>query len=156
MTTDRATSRFVPDGFAAPRGLEHALFTLRPLDVEYNERDYAAWTTSLAHIASTPGFVGADWPHAMSLDDNRQDLARHAADFAVRRGFTYTVLDGDDVIGCVYIYPSKASAHDARVSSWVRYDHAQLDAVLYFAVLDWLATEWPFANVEYAPRREVR
>ena len=106
MTTDRHRD-FVPDGFAAPRCLEHALFTLRPLDVEHNERDYAAWTTSLEHIASTPGFVGTDWPHPMRLDENRRDLARHAADFAARRGFTYTVLDGDDVIGCVYIYPSK-------------------------------------------------
>ena len=60
MTTPPANIRFVPDDFAAPRSLEHALFALRPLDIEHNERDYAAWTTSLEHIASTPGFNGAD------------------------------------------------------------------------------------------------
>ena len=152
---DIRSAGFVPDGFAAPRILRHALFTLRPLDVEHNERDYAAWTTSLTHIASTPGFVGGDWPHAMSLDDNRQDLARHAADFAARRGFTYTVLDGDDVIGCVYIYPGSDAEHDAKVSSWVRHDTAPLDVVLYRAVRDWLGTHWPFSRVEYAPRREA-
>lgn len=152
MATELVNVRFVPDGFAAPRALEHALFVLRPLDVEHNERDYAAWTTSLDHIASTPGFVGTDWPHPMRLDENRHDLERHAADFAARRGFTFTVLDGDDVIGCVYIYPSKDPAHDARVSSWVRRDRADLDVVLYRAVLDWLARDWPFTRVDYAPR----
>lgn len=153
MTTDPPS--FVPNGFAAPRCLEHASFTLRPLDVEHNERDYAAWTTSIEHIAATPGFVGADWPHPMSLDENRGDLARHAADFAARRGFTYTVLDGHDVIGCVYIYPSKDAAHDAKVTSWVRRDRAPLDAVLHRAVQAWLARDWPFTRVEYAPRPEA-
>ena len=45
----------------------------------------------------------------MSLADNLRDLENHARDFAERRGFTYTVLatDTTDVIGCVYIYPSR-------------------------------------------------
>lgn len=161
MPTDLASSRFVPDGFAVPRGLEHALFVLRPLDVEHNERDYAAWTTSLDHIASTPGFVGTDWPHPMRLDENRHDLERHAADFAARRGFTYTVLDGDDVIGCVYIYPvgtddadraSDPIENDASVRSWVSVAHAPLDRPLWEAVTEWLREVWPFERVAYAPR----
>ena len=43
----------------------------------------------------------------MSLEENLADLERHARDFADRTGFTYSVLDGDDVIGCVYVYPSR-------------------------------------------------
>ena len=99
---------FVPDDFDVPQQLIHASFHLEPLGVQHNERDYAAWTGSMDHIKATPGFVGAPWPHEMSLDENSDDLARHADDFAGRRGFTYTVLDDtNDVIGCVYIYPGR-------------------------------------------------
>ena len=153
MTKPNGVTAFVPNDFEAPRQLDHASFRLRPLDVEHNERDYAAWTTSMEHIGSTPGFVGESWPHAMSLEANRGDLAKHAADFAARRGFTYTVLDaGDDVIGCVYIYPSRDAQHDARVTSWVRVSHGPLDVVLYDAVAAWLAADWPFARIDYAAR----
>ena len=147
------THLFVADDFDVPRRVDHPQFRLRPLDVEHNERDYAAWTTSLEHIGATPGFIGEAWPHPMSPDENRGDLAKHAADFAARRGFTYTVLDaGDDVIGCVYIYPSKDSAHDAKVSSWVRHSHAPLDRTLYEAVSAWLTDVWLFKRVDYAAR----
>ena len=61
------------------------------------------------HIRATPGFAGASWPHQMSLAENLSDLERHAQDFIARRGFTYTVLSTatGEVIGCVYIYPSR-------------------------------------------------
>ena len=90
----------------------------------------------------------------MTLDENRADLQRHADDFRKRTGFTYTVLDPESraVIGCVYIYPSRESHHDAGVRSWVRASHAHLDAPLWRAVSDWLASDWPFGSVGYAPR----
>jgi hypothetical protein len=39
----------------------------------------------------------------MTLAENHDDLERHAHDFRERSGFTYSILDGDEVIGCVYI-----------------------------------------------------
>src|SRR5579864_5241164 len=93
-------------------------------------------------------------PREMTPEENRADLQRHADDFRNRKGFTYTVLDraSRDVIGCVYIYPLPDSEHDARVLSWVRASHAQLDAPLWRTVSEWLASDWPFGSVEYAPR----
>ena len=41
---------------------------------------------------------------------------------------------------------------DARAQSWVRASHAELDAPLWRAVAEWLASDWPFGSVEYAPR----
>jgi hypothetical protein len=155
MTQTASEVAFVPDGFDPPRALDHAQFRLRPLDVQHNERDYAAWTSSMQHIKATPGFADATWPHPMSLAANHDDLAKHAADFAARRGFTFTVLDAqDDVIGCVYIYPSRDAGHDVRVHSWVRASYAPLDPVLHDAVARWLADAWPFERVDYAPRTE--
>ncbi len=150
------SSGFVPDGFDVPQGLDHAAFRLRPLDVEYNRRDYAAWSTSIDHIRATPGFSSESWPREMSLEANRGDLAKHAHDFAARRGFTYTVLDAvDDVVGCVYIYPSRDDRHDVRVRSWVCARCAALDGALYRAVVEWLANAWPFERIDYPSRLDA-
>jgi hypothetical protein len=153
---------FVPADFAVPDGLVADGFRLAPLGPQHNEADYAAWAGSIDHIRATPGFIGRSWPHRMSLEDNLRDLERPAQDFAARRGFTYTVLGAgsDEVIGCVYIYPPQGQGprggteglRGAAVRSWVRADRAQLDRVVYDAVLAWLERDWPFHSIEYAPR----
>jgi hypothetical protein len=124
---------FVPEDFEVPRTLVRPELDLEPLGPEHNEGDYAAWSSSIEYIRATPGFAGRSWPHDMSLGENRDDLGRHAGDGAI--------------VGCVYIYPGGEGAH---VRSWVRADRAQLDGVLRAAVRDWLASAWPFAEVEYA------
>jgi RimJ/RimL family protein N-acetyltransferase len=145
---------FVPPDFAVPARLETELFTLEPLGPEHNERDYDAWTSSKEHIHATPGWHDSTWPQAMTLDENRADLERHADDFRQRTGFTYTVLDrpSGSIVGCVYIYPGRDSEHDARVLSWVRASRADLDVPLWSSVGDWIAAEWPFRSVDYAER----
>lgn len=73
--------------------------------------------SSIDHIAATPGFdLDGDWPVTMTLEANLADLEMHARDFANRDGFTYSILDGVDVIGCLHIYPSSAHGHDAAIS----------------------------------------
>jgi hypothetical protein len=146
---------FVPDDFVPPTGLDHPELRLRPLGPEHNASDYAAWTSSLEHIRSSPGWEGQSWPRPMTPEENLADLERHQRDFAARTGFTYTVLapgEPPTVIGCVYIYPGKTPDHDAKVASWVRAADAELDPVLFRAVRDWLRNRWPFARVDYAVR----
>jgi hypothetical protein len=146
---------FVPDDFEIPRELVTAAFRLEPLGPEHNEGDYRAWTASIEHIRATPGFAGRPWPRAdMTLAENLGDLQQHAADFAARAGFTYTVraAGSDEIIGCVYIYPAASGASVADVRSWVSADRASLDVVLYEAVSQWLRSAWPFTAVSYAPR----
>ena len=145
---------FVPHDFDVPRGLVTPEFALEPLGPEHNEQDYDAWTSSMEHIRSTPGYPDGTWPRAMTLEQNRADLERHADDFRNRKGFTYTVLDpaSREVIGCVYIYPWRDDEYDASALSWVRASRAELDVPLWRAVSEWLASDWPFETVEYAPR----
>ena len=158
-SSDGAALPFVPAEFIVPVGLDCPAFRLRPLGPEHNSSDHAAWTSSMDHIHATPGYEGRRWPHPMTSDENRVDLERHAADFAGRTGFTYTVLapgDGDGehatVIGCVYIYPAETPGFDAHVRSWGRAADARLDTELHRAVSAWLADKWPFERVEYAER----
>ncbi|MET9290726.1 N-acetyltransferase [Streptomyces sp. NPDC003077] len=168
---------FVPDDFPVPQRATLGPFRLEPLGPRHNEADHAAWSSSIEHIRATPGFVGRGWPpvEGMSLEANLADLERHRSDFDTRAGFTYTVLeggedgedsedgedgaegaDGDDgeVIGCVYIYPSRTQEHVTTVRSWVRADRAEFDKPLYDAVSAWLRTDWPWPlpSIHYAPR----
>jgi RimJ/RimL family protein N-acetyltransferase len=142
---------FVPPDFDPPQRLVTPEFELEPLGPEHNESDYAAWSTSIEHIHTLQGFVGSRWPREMTREDNLRDLERHAADFAARTGFTYTVRepDGGPVIGCVYIYPRDDDADGAQVRSWVTARRAELDAPVRAAVRDWLDTAWPFATIDY-------
>jgi len=146
-----AEAPFVPTDFAPPKALVADRFVLEPLGPQHNEGDHAAWMSSIAYIRATPGFPDGNWPplEGMSLERNLEDLRRHAADFNARAGFTFTVLEPvtRDVIGCVYIYPSKSPDVDVTVQSWVRSSHAELDLPLADAVAAWLAAEWPWERV---------
>jgi len=147
---------FVPVDFDPPTSLVTDDFRLEPLGPQHNEADLAAWMSSIDHIRSTPGYPDGKWPppEGYPPERNLQDLERHARDFEQRKGFTFTVLDpGDgDVIGCVYLYPTKDEDFDVTAQSWVRASHAHLDAPLADAVARWLGTEWPWERVDRCGR----
>lgn len=146
---------FVPADFEPPTRLVEPRFRLEPLGPQHNGPDLAAWTSSIDHIRSTPGYPDGRWPpiEGMSLESNLSDLRRHAADFEARRGFTFTVLEpSGDVIGCVYMYPTPAVEYDVTVQSWVRTDRADLDVPLADAVAAWLHADWPWRRVDRCGR----
>jgi len=147
---------FVPAGFVPPNVFVDPRFRLEPLGPQHNEADHAAWTSSIAHVRSTPGFPYGDWPppDGMSLERNLDDLRGHAADFEARTGFTFTVLDPltGDVIGCVYLYPSPSPDTAVSARSWVRATHAELDRPLADAVASWLTAAWPWTRIDHPGR----
>lgn len=145
----------VPSDFDVPETHAWSGFHLEPLGEQHNERDHVAWMSSIDHIRATPGFGPEEepnWPEPMSLEENRQDLVRHARDFEARRGFTYSILEGDEVVGCIYIYPSRLPDRDAQVSSWVRESHALVDREVREALGSWIDDVWPFKHAHYAGR----
>ena len=153
MTSDE----FVPLGFDPPTSLVTDQFRLEPLGPQHNQADHAAWTSSIGYIRSTAGFADGSWPpvSGMTLEENLSDLRRHAEDFTRGAGYTFTVLDpddNDDVIGCVYLYPSSSERWDVTVKSWVRADMANLDLPLADAVARWLASDWPWDRVDRCGR----
>jgi hypothetical protein len=152
MTVDE----FVPVGFDPPTSFVTEQFRLEPLGPQHNAADHAAWMSSIEHIRSTPGYPDGKWPPlaGMTLEENLADLRRHADDFARRVGFTFTVLDprDNDVIGCVYLYPSTSEDSDVTVQSWVRADRSDLDETLADAVARWLVSDWPWKRVDRCGR----
>jgi len=74
-------------------------------------------------------------------------------DFAARTGFTYSVLDGDEVVRVRLSVPTNDGEHDVEAQSWVRASRAELDVVLWRRLSAWLAEAWPFQRPLYEPRR---
>ena len=142
---------FVPIDFEVPLHFEGPGFHLEPLGPVHNERDHRAWMSSIEHIKATPGMDWDSWPSPMTLEENLADLEMHARDFEGREGFTYSILDGDKVVGCVYIYPSE-DRFDAHVRSWVTESRSELDPVVWETLNGWLAADWPFGEFLYASR----
>lgn len=146
------TDTFVPAGFEVPVTFEGPGFHLEPLAPVHNDRDYRAWMGSIEHIRSLPGMGEGNWPAPMTLEENMSDMEMHYKEFIDRKSFTYSILDGDDVIGCLYIYPGESESVDARVRSWVTEGRAEMDRIVWRSISDWLATTWPFASISYDPR----
>ncbi len=146
------SNEFVPADFEPPTSLVAEEFRLEPLGPQHNQADLAAWMSSIDHIRNTPGFPDGNWPppEGMAPEANLADLTRHASDFEQRKGFTFTVLDpaDGDVIGCVYLYPSKDEEYDVTVESWVRASHAALDVPLADALVEWIASDWPWTRLD--------
>ncbi|HZD24402.1 MAG TPA: N-acetyltransferase [Acidimicrobiia bacterium] len=143
---------FLPPDYTVPNGLSGPGFRLEPLGPEHNERDHQAWMSSIDHIRATPGMEGGRWPTPMTLEQNLQDLEMHAGEFKRREAFAFSVLDDDEVIGCVYINPGCDQPNRAHVRSWVTATRADMDAAVWRAVSDWLSEDWPFDGYDYAPR----
>lgn len=142
-------------------------YRLEPLGPEHNDRDHAAWTNSIDHVAATPGFRSEDWagdvwPRPMSLAENLADLEQHAHEFADGSAFAYSVVSPAppfDVIGCVYIDPDETRTVGAdpvgsvaMVRCWLIAARADLEAVLVAEVDRWLAEAWPFTSVRWPGR----
>lgn len=147
---------WIPADFAVPTLIEGPGFKLAPLGPALTEIDYRAYMGSIAHLQAT--FTRSpDWPNdRITLKDAAVDMETEAGRFARRESFAYAVLtpDGTRERGCVYVYPSRVAGHDAQVVMWVtaaEYE-AGFDAELYAWTLEWIARDWPFANVAYPGR----
>jgi hypothetical protein len=161
MSTTTTAFRETEDVFERvvdpPVALSTTWFRLEILAPVHNERDYEAWMSSIEHIHATPGFAQTDWkdddwPTPMTLDQNRADLEQHRREFVAGEAFAYSVLDGDDVIGCVYIDPDDSGAADAMVRSWVRASRAERDLDLAVEIDHWLRDVWPLRSRRWPGR----
>jgi RimJ/RimL family protein N-acetyltransferase len=148
-------TRLLPPGCTVPPPLRTAEFVFEVLGPEHNERDHLAWTQSIEHIRSTPGFASRQWPpDGMTLSQNLRDLEWHREEYTRRASFAYAVLAASDgaYVGCVYFSPPTRAEFDVDVASWVRKERADLDAPLHAAVRSWLDDEWPWTRPDHTDR----
>jgi hypothetical protein len=145
-------NQFVPSDFVVPEPPNDERFLFALLGPEHNVADLDAWSSSIEHIHSTPGFRPDGWPERRyTLEENLADLESHRDRSERRLDFAWTVLDPehpDTVIGCVYLYPDPTGVASGKARSWIRADRAHLDGPLRDHLRPWFATEWPM-DVRY-------
>jgi len=148
---------FVPAGVTVPIGIESDYFRVRMLTVNDLVKDYDAVMSSVDHLQGVFGPCSS-WPIGLTLEQDLIDLGWHQKEFQRRSSFAYTVMSPDEseCLGCVYMYPSEKSGHDAKVILWVRHSEFEsgLDEKLYLAVKAWLSAEWWFKSAAF-PGREM-
>lgn len=149
---------FVPKDFQIPEGLTTDRLRLRPLTIHDLDADYEAVMSSVDHLRrSQPFGPDHDWPtNDLSRDQNLIDLGWHQKEFQNRSSFAYTVVhpEGRACLGCVYIYPSRRSPHDASIMFWIRASELSsgLEVHLMESVQRWIERDWPFSDPCYPGR----
>jgi len=152
------TPDLLPQSVDVPQRFETERFHIRPLTVEDAERDYAAVTQNRERLRGT--FGPADrWPSAaLTLEQNRIDVAWHQKEFQRRDAFTYAIVDRDEAVelGCLYVQPTGAPEYEAAVYFWVaeRAVNRGLTGAIETAIRTWIAETWPFQSLAY-PGRDI-
>jgi RimJ/RimL family protein N-acetyltransferase len=150
---------WLPSGFVPPARVElvagHHLRPIRETDVDI---DYPAVMGSRESLWAKYGEPWGWPPATMTIEQDREDLARHEREIATLETFNYAVLDDDEteLLGCVYIDPPSDDSPvgtDAIASWWVTDAHAggELETALAEFVPRWLAETWGFSSVFIHP-----
>jgi hypothetical protein len=146
----------VPDDFDVPHVLETERMRLRPLTINDVVKDYEAVMSSVDRLR-TLFEPGGEWPLGLTLEQNTIELGWHQTEFQLRTSFAYTVtsLDESEILGCLYLYPTRIQGYGAEITMWVRESRVEegLDEHLFETVETWVADCWPLKNPAYPGRR---
>jgi hypothetical protein len=152
---------WLPEDFTHPTRVDLASgYHLRPIEAADVAIDFPAVMGSRERLWSLYGDAWGWPPETMTVEQDREDLARHAREIEAHESFNYAVLDAAEsmLAGCVYIDPPGPGAvgHDAVVSWWVvdGLVGSDLERELASFVPGWLSSTWgfeaPFLGVDGA------
>ncbi|MEM9385324.1 MAG: hypothetical protein AAGA68_09715 [Pseudomonadota bacterium] len=139
---------FVPTSFTVPTNVTLGPYTLTKVDPRFSEQDYRALMRARHYIRRQ---LGSEWPEEdFTIAASRQTLADDVLRFDARESFTYHVLQGAHVIGCVYVLPPSNGEVDASLFVWTDPTHlaeAQFDD-LREIVHRWLLVDWGLGRID--------
>lgn len=149
---------WLPDDFTHP--LEVHLPSghhLRPIRAEDVDLDLDAVMGSRDRLWSIYGEAWGWPPATLTREQDREDLARHAAEMEAHESFAYALFgpDEDELLGCVYIDPpEKVGDVDAEISWWVidALEWSDVKATLDAFVPAWIERDWPLSAPRYIGR----
>ncbi len=129
---------------------------LRPIRADDVGIDYPAVMGSRDRLWSMFGEAWGWPPATMTVEQDRDDLARHEAEIASHDSFNYALLDAEEtqLLGCVYIDPPERAGADADISWWVvdALVGTPVDDALDALVPQWIGTAWPFQAPRFIGR----
>ncbi len=158
MTTPNpSTTGWLPADWAHPTRVDLPTgHHLRPIRAEDVDLDMRAVMGSQERLWSIYGTAWGWPPPTMTAEQDREDLARHAAEMETHTSFNYALFDAGEteLLGCVYIDPAEKAGADADISWWV-VDWAvgtALEEALDAFVPAWIAADWPLERPRYVGR----
>ena len=130
---------------------------LRPIRADDVDLDMVAVMGSRERLWSIYGEAWGWPPATMTHEQDRDDLARHAAEMETRESFNYALFDAEEtaLLGCVYIDPpEKTGGADAEISWWLVDDlvGSDVETALDNFVPRWIAEDWPLRAPRYVGR----
>lgn len=129
---------------------------LRPISAADVDLDMVAVMGSRERLWQIYGPAWGWPPASMTHEQDREDLARHAAEMETHESFNYALFDSEEtaLLGCVYIDPPEKEGADAEISWWVVDAHVgtDLERKLDELVPRWIDTSWPLENPRYVGR----
>lgn len=149
------SSTWLPANFKAPNRVEltSTKVHLRPIHPDDTELDMVAVMGSRERLWSIYGEAWG-WPTAtMTVQADREDLARHADEMKRNESFNFAIFNAAEtaLLGCVYIDPPERVGADAEISWWVIDDLVgdEIEAALAVFVPVWIKEEWPLHSPRY-------
>ena len=151
------SSTWLPAGFTHPTYVEVGDgYHLRPIRAEDVDLDMVAVMGSRDRLWSIYGQAWGWPPATMTAEQDREDLARHAAEMETHESFNYALLNADEtaLLGCLYVDPPEKEGADAEISWWVVDEcvGTDLEAALDELVPRWIDEEWPLTRPRYVGR----
>ena len=151
---------WLPPDFAHPRSVVlrtgHHLRPIREADLHI---DYPAVMGSRERLWSLFGEAWGWPPEILTLEQDREELARHEREANAHESFNYAIFDAEETIlfGCVYIDPpaDDDDEADADIWWWV-VDEAvgtDLEQALQEFISHWIGEDWPFSSPRLHPNR---
>jgi hypothetical protein len=151
--------RWLAAGFIHPAFVAlHSGAHLRPIRADDVDIDYPAVMGSRERLWARYGPVWGWPPATMTVEEDREDLARHEREIAAHESFNYAILDESEspLLGCIYLDPPRTGDDgdgDVIVSWWVIdgcVDTALAHELDRF-VPHWVTTAWPFQRPRVHP-----
>ena len=142
------SDHWLPPEWQHPRRVElptgHHIRPVRSSDVDLHMRAVLESQERLWSI------YGLDWnwpPRNLTVEQDREELARCEADTDQHRSFTYALFDlGEtELLGCVHIDPDPTGEADVAVSWWVVdwLVDSPIERALDGLIPAWIAADWP-------------
>ncbi len=149
-------NKIVPDDFDVPLIVKGNGFILRPLTPEYSDLDYDAVMKSKSILSD---IFSDSWPEDInSAEDNLNYIEEDYEDFKNRIGFSYIILDPDELtcFGCVYIFPSVFEGSDVAIYYWfnITIVDTQLSLSVEKFIREWIDSYWKIKDPAY-PGRDI-
>lgn len=142
-------------GFTVPSQWQGQQVLLVPASPEWVELDFKAVIESRSKLKHLFG-PGDTWPpDNLDISMNSADLAWHAREFESRRSFAYHLLSHDkqNCLGCLYIYPTASTQHQAEAYLWTHINLSTERArLIEDEIISWTTRHWPIEAIAWPGR----